>query len=75
MLIVAIAVLVVSIIVERITAIRSRQLVDAVGGNWQAKDVRYASEGGPPKWLSAIALASYAGVLLGIGLLVVALVD
>jgi hypothetical protein len=49
---------------ERLTAIRSRQLVDAADGDWQAKDVRYAHEGGVPKWLSGLALLSYAGVVL-----------
>lgn len=65
-LIAGIIVLVVSVIIERITTIRTAQLVNAVGGNWAERDVRYASEGGAPKWLSAIALLSYAGIVVGI---------
>jgi hypothetical protein len=69
---VGIAVLVVSLVVERAVAIRSAKLVDAAGGNWAAKDVRYAPEGGPPRWLSALALAAYAGLVVGALLVVLA---
>lgn len=72
MLVLGIVILVVSILVERVTTIRSRILVDAAGGDWQSGDVRYAHEGGAPKWLSVVGLLSYAGVIVGIVLIVVA---
>jgi hypothetical protein len=52
-----------------------RSLVDAAGGDWQARDVRYAHEGGAPRWLSAVGLLSYAGIVIGLVLLVIALVS
>jgi len=63
----------VSVIVERVTTIRSARLVNAAGGEWgnPAGEV-YAAEGGAPKWLSAIALLSYLGILVGIVLVVIA---
>jgi hypothetical protein len=74
MLVAGIIVLVVSIVLERVTTIRSAQLVNAAGGDWDSKDVRYSHEGGAPKWLSAIALLSYLGIVVGIGLIVLGLV-
>jgi hypothetical protein len=47
--------------------------VDAAGGDWASKDVRYAREGGPPKWLSAVALLAYAGIVAGVVVIVVGL--
>lgn len=73
MLVVGIILLIVSLAVERAVAIRSAKLVDAAGGDWAAKDVRYASEGGPPRWLSAVALAAYAGLAVGALLVVLAI--
>lgn len=71
---VGIIVLVVSVSVERITTIKGAQLVDAAGGDWAKRDMRYASEGGAPKWLSVIALLSYTGIVVGIGMIILALV-
>jgi hypothetical protein len=73
MLVLGIIVLVASVIAERTTTIRSAQLVNAAGGNWAEKDVRYSHEGGAPKWLSAVAVLSYVGILAGIALIVTAL--
>jgi hypothetical protein len=58
LLIIGIVILVASLIVECAATIRSAQLVNAAGGDWNTKDVRYASEGGPPKWLSAVSCSS-----------------
>lgn len=74
MLVVGIVVLVVSIIVERVATIRSAQLVNAAGGDWQAREVRYAHEGGAPRWLSGLGLLSYFGIIGGVVLIVVAAV-
>ncbi len=74
MLTAGIVVLVVSIVVERAVTTRSAQLVNAAGGNWQARDVRYAEEGGAPRWLSGVGLLSYVGIAVGLVLIVLALV-
>jgi hypothetical protein len=39
MLITGIIILVVSVVVERFSTIRSAQLVNAAGGDWEAKDL------------------------------------
>jgi hypothetical protein len=70
LLIIGIVILVASLIVERAATIRSGQLVNAAGGDWNTKDVRYASEGGPPKWLSAVSLLAYVGIVVGVGLII-----
>jgi len=69
-LIIGIVILVASIVTERAATIRSAQLVNAAGGDWDSKDVRYAAEGGPPKWLSAVSLLAYAGIMVGIALII-----
>jgi hypothetical protein len=74
MLIAGIVVLVVSILVERVATIRSASLVDAAGGTWEEKDVRYSHQGGAPRWLSAVALIAYAGIAVGVLLILVGLV-
>jgi hypothetical protein len=68
-----VVILVLSILVERVTTIRSAQLVNRAGGDWNAKDVRYAREGGAPKWLSAVALLAYVGIVVGLVLIVIGL--
>lgn len=73
MLILGILVLVGSIIVERVATIRSAKLVNAAGGDWQTKEVRYSREGGPPKWLSAVALLAYLGIAIGVVLIIIGL--
>lgn len=69
-LVAGVVLLVVSIIVERIATIRSAQLVNAAGGDWQSRDVRYADEGGAPRWLSFVGLLSYPGIAAGIVLII-----
>jgi hypothetical protein len=72
-----IIVLVASVLVERVTTIRSVQLVERAGGDLTTKnlgDERYAHEGGPPKWISAVALLSYLGIAVGLLLIVIGLV-
>ena len=73
MLIVGIVLLVLSVIVERTATIRTARLVNAAGGDWEARDFRYSREVAAPKWLSAVALLAYAGMLAGVALIVVAL--
>lgn len=73
MLIVGIVLLLLSIIVERVATIRTARLVNAAGGDWESRDFRYTREGGAAKWLSAVALLGYAGMLAGVALIVVAL--
>lgn len=71
-----IVVVVISIIVERAATIRSMQLVERAGGDLTTKnlrDERYAHEGGPPKWMSALALLSYIKIAVGLVLIVVGL--
>jgi hypothetical protein len=75
MLTLGIIVLVVSIVVERYTAMRTGVLTERAGGDVFTGDMRYAWEGGPPKWLSAMALASYVGVFAGVVLIIIALVS
>jgi hypothetical protein len=48
MLGVGIAVLVVSIIVERAVTIRGARLVNKLGGDWDRRELVYAREGDPP---------------------------
>lgn len=74
MLIAGIIVLAVSIGIERAATIRSAQLVNAAGGDWAERDVRYHYEGGAPRWLSLVGLLSYLGILVGLILVVLALV-
>jgi len=74
MLVAGIVLLVVSVIVERIATIRSAQIVDAAGGDWANKVPVYAREGGAPKWLSAVALLAYLGVVVGVVLIVLSLI-
>lgn len=74
MLTLGIIVLVASVLVERATTIRSMQLVERAGGDLTTKnlrDERYAHEGGPPRWISALALLSYLGIAVGLLLIVV----
>lgn len=76
MLTLGIIVVVASVLVERAATIRSMQLVERAGGDLTTKnlqDERYAHEGGPPRWISALALLSYLGIAVGLVLIVVGL--
>jgi hypothetical protein len=73
-LLTGIVVLVVSVVIERAVTIRGAQLTAEAGGDWNAKDVRYAWEGGPPRWMSLIALLAYVGIAVGLVLIVLGLV-
>ncbi len=75
MLTTGIIILIIGVVVERATTVRTAQLTDRAGGGVRSGDMRYAAEGGAPKWLSAVALLSYLVMLLGLALIVVALVS
>ncbi len=67
MLSLGIVVLAVSVIAERYTAIQTRRAFERAGGTV------YASQGGPSKALSALALLSYAGIVVGVVLIALAI--
>jgi TRAP-type uncharacterized transport system fused permease subunit len=71
MLEVGIAVLVVSIIVERAVTIRGARRVNELGGDWNRRELVYAWEGGPSRMLSLVALLAYAGIVAGLVLIAV----
>jgi hypothetical protein len=48
--------------------------VDEAGGDWNRREVVYAWKGGPSRLLSLVALLAYAGIIVGVVLIVVALV-
>ena len=77
MLILGVVLLVGSIVVERVITFRSVQLVGRAGGDLTShrlEDERYHDEGGPPRWMSGIALLCYFLMLVGLLLIIVALV-
>ena len=69
---VGIVILVVSLVGMFATNYRTRMAIKDAGGDPDELD-RYWYEGGPPRWVSQVALLSYVGIAIGVVLIVVGL--